>query len=100
MAAFVFTATINGGQAPAHVTFQVNGQTFGTVTVSGGVASITAPMSMGCRTDTISAIYSGDGDNGGATGTLTETINKATPGISWATPAAITYGVSLGAIAN
>ena len=95
----VFTATINGGQSPSGtVTFQVNGQTFGTVTVSGGVAIYNGTNeAWAAGTDTISAIYSGDGDNGGATGTLTETINKATPGISWATPAAITYGVSLGA---
>jgi len=93
----VFTATINGGQSPSGtVTFQVNGQTFGTATVSGGVAIYNGTNEVWTAgTDTISAIYSGDGDNGGATGTLTETINKATPTISWATPAAITYGTAL-----
>jgi hypothetical protein len=95
----VFTATINGGQSPSGtVTFQVNGQTFGTATVSAGVAIYNGTNEVwAAGTDTISAIYSGDGDNGGATGTLTETINKATPTISWATPAAITYGTALGA---
>jgi hypothetical protein len=95
----VFTATINGGQSPSGtVTFQVNGQTFGTATVSGGVAIYNGTNEVWTAgTDTISAIYSGDGDNGGATGTLTETINKATPTISWATPAAITYGTALSA---
>jgi hypothetical protein len=95
----VFTATINGGQSPSGtVTFQVNGQTFGTVTVSGGVAIYNGTNeAWAAGTDTISAIYSGDGDNSGATGTLSETINKATPTISWATPGAITYGTALGA---
>lgn len=95
----VFTATINGGQSPSGtVTFQVNGQTFGTVAVSGGVAIYNGTNEVwAAGTDTISAIYSGDGDNGGATGTLTETINKATPTITWATPTAITYGTALGA---
>jgi hypothetical protein len=93
----VFTATINGGKSPSGtVTFQVNGQTFGTATVSSGVAIYNGTNELwAAGTDTISAIYSGDGDNGGATGTLAETINKATPTISWATPAAITYGTAL-----
>jgi len=93
----VFTATINGGQSPSGtVTFQVNGQTFGTATVSGGVAIYNGTNEVwAAGTDTISAIYSGDGDNGWATGTLTETINKATPTITWASPAAITYGTAL-----
>ena len=66
--------------------------------MSGGVAIYNGTNEVWTAgSDTISAIYSGDGDNGGATGTLTETINKATPTITWATPTAITYGTALGA---
>jgi RHS repeat-associated protein len=77
----VFTATITGGHsAGGTVTFQINGTTFGTATVSGttavynGANEVWAP-----GTYTISAVYSGDANNNGATATLSETVNKATP---------------------
>jgi len=46
---------------------------------------------------TIVATYAGDSNNNGGSGSTTYAINKATPTVTWATPAAITYGTALSA---
>jgi hypothetical protein len=45
----------------------------------------------------ITATYAGDSNNNGGSGSTTYTINKATPTVTWAIPAAITYGTALSA---
>jgi len=74
-----FKATINPGAATAAaggtVEFFVNGDEAGTSQVSGDAASITLPNGLAGGTDTILAVYSGDGTNySGSEGTLTETV--------------------------
>ncbi|MDR3734599.1 MAG: Ig-like domain repeat protein [Acidobacteriaceae bacterium] len=94
-----FTAAINGGANPTGtVTFEINGATFGTATVNNGVAIYNGTNeSWPIGTYTISAVYSGDGSNNGAAGTVSETVSKAAPTITWSTPAAIFYGTALSA---
>ena len=45
----------------------------------------------------MTAVYSGDSNFIGSTGTLSggQTVNKVTPVISWSNPADITYGTAL-----
>ncbi len=74
-----FKAAINTGPAAAaaggSVEFFVNGDEAGTSQVSGDAASITLPNGLAGGTDTILAVYSGDGTNySGSEGTLTETV--------------------------
>ena len=79
----VFTASISGGRtAGGTVTFQINGNTFGTATVSGTTAVYSGSNeAWAAGTYTISAVYSGDANNNGATTTLTQTVNKASPAL-------------------
>ena len=55
--------------------------------------------SEGCRPDriVIAATYAGDAKFNSAFGSVNYTIDRLTPTISWATPAAITYGTPLSA---
>jgi uncharacterized repeat protein (TIGR03803 family) len=79
------TATATGGAAGVlltPVTFTYNG--VATVPVNGGTYAVVAS-------------YAGDGNNLGSSAPATLTINKATPTVTWATPAAITYGTTLSA---
>jgi len=48
-------------------------------------------------TYTVQATYSGDSNYNGATGSTVLTITTSTPVLTWATPAAITYGTALSA---
>ena len=85
-----FTATINGGANPGGtVTFQIDNDTFGTMTVSSGQAVYNGNNeNWPAGSYTISAIYSGDANNIGAAGATTETINPVTqPLIASLTPA-------------
>jgi len=63
--------------------------------LSGGVAVLSAaPASAGVQT--ITALYSGDASNHSSRFDLTLTVGKATPTLSWATPASISVGTPLG----
>jgi len=109
------TTTIN---APA-ITYGANGSVTVTVsstagtptgnvslTVDGGSA-ITEPLSSGSATFTLtsltagnhslSASYAAQGNYAASSATGTLQVNQATPTISWATPASITYGTGLSA---
>jgi hypothetical protein len=65
-------------------------------TVDGsGNAVLTGFSNWAAGTYTIQATYSGDSNYNGASGSAVLTITTATPLLSWATPAAITYGTPL-----
>ena len=54
-------------------------------------------LSAGSQTLSVTFTPTDSGDYTTATATVTLTVNKATPAITWATPAAITYGTALSA---
>jgi putative cofactor-binding repeat protein len=107
------TVTLSVGQATATVTLGGLAQTYDNTTKSASVATVppgldvtlsytgisgtvygpsaTAPVVAGIYL--VSATVSDPNYSGGGSGTLI--ISKATPAISWATPAAITFGASL-----
>ena len=84
--------------ATGTVQFQVDGVNSGApVAVSAGAAADGfAQLSAG--THSIAAVYSGDTNYLPATSlSFSETVNQATPTVTWAPPAAITYGTPLSA---
>ncbi len=54
-------------------------------------------LTAGSQTLSVTFTPTDSGDYTTATATVTLTVNKATPAITWATPAAITYGTALSA---
>jgi hypothetical protein len=75
-----------------------NGTAWGSGNVnSSGAFSISGLGGSLAGSYTIAATYAGDSNNNGGSGSTTYTINKATPTLTWATPAAITYGTALSA---
>jgi hypothetical protein len=94
-----FTSTVTPATATGTIQFVVDGVNSGTpVTVTGGSATSGSITAMTAGSRTITAVYSGDGNVFGATSAgYSQTVNKATPTISWATPTAIPYGTALSA---
>jgi len=94
-AATTLTATLASGfSASGAVTFYDGGVSLGTGTVSGTTASI-AVSNLTIGSHGISAVYSGDANNGGATSTnLTLVVGMAVPGMSLisATPSPSAFG--------
>lgn len=79
------------------VTFYDGSTALSTVSISGSTASYsTAALKAGSHS--LTATYSASGVGSLTTPAVTETINKATPTISWPAPAAITYGTALNAL--
>ena len=72
-----FTATLPAG-VTGTVTFTSGATTLGTSTLTGGAATATT-SSLPVGSDPVTATYNGDGNNNSATGTLTQTVAKATP---------------------
>ena len=71
------TATVApeyGGTPTGTVTFMQNGDTLGTVTLSGGQAVFDKTFNS-VGTKSLSAVYSGDSNFTGSTGTATQTVN-------------------------
>jgi len=98
-----FTATVSplnsGNFVPSGtVTFTDGSNVLGTPTLgSGGVASVTT-SALTVGTHTISAVYSGDNIFGTSSApTVSQQVNAIVPVITWATPAAVTYGTALSA---
>jgi hypothetical protein len=75
--AVTFTATLPAG-VTGTVTFTSGATALGTSTLTGGIATATT-SSLPVGSDPITATYNGDGNNNSATGTLTQTVAKATP---------------------
>ena len=90
-----FTATVSPSAAAGTVTFKDGSNTLGTGTLSGGTAHYTL-TSLTAGSHSITAVYPANGNyNGSTSSTLTQTVNKATPTVSWSNPSAITYGTAL-----
>jgi RHS repeat-associated protein len=90
-----FTATVTPSTATGSVTFLDAGTSIGTATVSGGTATFTT-STLPAGSHSIIAAYGGDSNYTGSTSSaLGQTVNKATPTITWPAPAAITYGTAL-----
>ena len=71
------TATVPAG-VTGTVTFTSGTLTLGSGTISSGTVSITT-TALPAPSDLITATYSGDAHNNSATGTMTQTVAKATP---------------------
>jgi len=79
------------------VTFKAGATTLGTATLSGGVAALTL-TTLPTGADSLTASYPGDSNFLTSTSSiLSFTVSKATPTITWPTPAAISYGTALSA---
>ena len=89
------TVTYNGSpQAVTATATGVNNETLGPVTLTYD-GSATAPTNTG--TYAVVASYAGNGTYTAAAAAATLTINRATPVITWSTPAGIVAGTPLGA---
>jgi hypothetical protein len=96
-----FTATISpvapsSGIPTGTVQFSVNGSAVGSpVSLTGGQATYTT-SSLAVGSDSITAVYGGDGNFNGSTATaLSQAVNKATQTITFTAPTSpVTYGVS------
>ena len=98
---FTADATASAGTPPngETITFMIGSSTLGTGTLTGGIASFTT-TALPVGTDTVTAVYAGDGSDGGSTSNAVSQVVNATavaPAITWATPSAITYGTALSA---
>jgi hypothetical protein len=83
------TVTFTGGSSqPGPWVETVNGS---------GNAVLTGLSNWAAGTYTVQATYSGDSNYNGATGSAVLTITTSTPVLTWATPAAVTYGTPLSA---
>ena len=98
----VLTATLStssvGTLTPAGadtVTFEDGATTIGTSTLSSGVATLNV-SSLGVGSHTIKAVFSGDSNFLTSTSApVTIVVGPATPVVTWANPAPITYGTLL-----
>ncbi|MGP0063643.1 MAG: choice-of-anchor Q domain-containing protein [Isosphaeraceae bacterium] len=101
-ASVTFSGTLaNGSQAPVGevVAITLDGVTqLAGIDTSGAFSNIfdTASLSASGSPSTVSYSYTSDGTFASASTTSTLTINQATPTITWANPADITYGPALG----
>jgi YVTN family beta-propeller protein len=87
----------SNGTATGTVSYTVDGGGTQTVPLAGGVANLNLGGALGAGNHTIAVTYSGDSIYAAITtaGTVTLVVNKAVPVVTWATPAAITYGTEL-----
>jgi hypothetical protein len=94
--AVTFTAMVSTGPTGA-VTFSDGGNSIGSGTLSGNVATFTT-SSLTFGAHTITATWPGNSNYNAVTSNpITQTVGKATPVIAWPTPAPITYGTALSA---
>jgi len=92
--ALTFTATISTGPTGS-VTFISSGVAIGSGTIIGTTAMLTT-SSLTAGSHTVTAVWAGNSNYGAVTsGALTQVVNKATPPVSWNTPAAVAYGTAL-----
>ena len=91
-----FTATISSGPTGT-VTFYDGANAIGSTTLS-GVKATYATTSLTAGSHSITASWAGNSNYNPVTSSaITQVVNQATPAITWATPAAITYGTALSA---
>jgi hypothetical protein len=95
LSATVGVSRPGSGMPTGTVTFKEGPTTLGTATLSAGVAQVTfTPSSAGTHTITIT--YGGDPNDQPSSTSFSLTVNQATPTLSWASPADIVAGTSLG----
>jgi hypothetical protein len=93
----------SGNPAPiGAVTLSSGSYVSSATALSGGSAAINIPAgSLATGADTLTVSYTPDSNSSStynsATGSASVTVNKATPTVAWATPAAIGYGTALSA---
>jgi Bacterial Ig-like domain (group 3) len=95
----MFTAVVTGTDGKPFsggtATFTVDGTGIGSATIVNGSGSVTA-ASVGGGTHQIGVSYTDSSTPQPLTNSTTLTVNKATPTLAWATPAAITASTALG----
>jgi hypothetical protein len=90
----VFKGTISSGPTGS-LTFYDNGSAIGTAAISGTSASLSTSALL-AGSHSISARWAGNSSYAAATSSaLALTVSKATPVITWKTPASIFYGTAL-----
>jgi len=90
----VFAATVPT-MATGTVVFKDGSTVLGNGTITGGTASFTT-SSLQAGSHSITATYAGDSNYTGSTSLiLTQTVSKADPVITWATPSPIIFGTAL-----
>jgi len=85
-----FTATVTGNSPTGTVQFNIDGSAFGSpVTLAFGSASSASIATLAVGTHTVTAVYSGDTNNPGSTGTLSggQVVTQASQTITVTTPA-------------
>jgi hypothetical protein len=91
------TAQTTAG-ATGLMSIRYNATAWGSGDVNGsGAYSVSGGGGWTAGSYTITAIYAGDENFNGASGSVNYTIGQLAPTITWATPAAITYGAPLSA---
>jgi len=91
-----FTARISSGPTGT-LTFQNGTASIGTGTINGTTATLTTSR-LGAGSHTITANWPGNSSYAAVTSSaIIQVVNKVTPTVTWATPAAITYGTALSA---
>ena len=97
-----FTARVSAasGNPTGTVTFKDGATTLGTGTLSTTSGATTATFTtsgLSFGTHTITAVYGADGNFTASTSSwaLTQTVNQATPTVTWSNPADIIYGTAL-----
>ncbi|WP_433974331.1 beta strand repeat-containing protein [Tunturiibacter lichenicola] len=85
-----FTATLPG-TATGTVTFTNGAIVLGTLTLVNGTAAVTT-SSLPVGSDTITATYNGDPNNGAENTSLLQTVNKITPPVTVTTSGPSTFG--------
>lgn len=93
--AIVLTATVTPSVATGTVSFFAGIVKIGETTLAGGSASLTT-STLSAAVHNLTAVYSGSTSHASSTSPIVVvTIIKATPQITWALPAPITYGTAL-----
>ena len=93
-----FTATVSAtqGTATGSVTFTANSTSLGTATLNGSAQASVQSCTLQAGTYTVTAAYGGATNFATSSGSASGfTVNKITPGLTWNTPAPITYGTAL-----
>lgn len=80
--------------ATGTVTFASGSTALGTATVVNGIASVTT-STLPTGSDSITATYNGDTNNNTTVASLTQTVNKASPGVVVTTSGSSVYGASV-----
>jgi hypothetical protein len=94
-----FTATVTGVSPTGTVQFNIDGSAFGSpVTLASGTATSGTTSTLSAGTHTVTAVYSGDTNNAGGTGTLAG--GQVVSSLVAASPTSVNFGkawVGLGA---